>query len=144
MDILKMQAGYAMDAMVAEKAYNCPIIWIDYWSIGEKIPYVIDVKAVKTDEHCTSANMIGASWQKYKDDEGNLKEFYGRSVPNYSTSLDSFIYIEKKIKEFGKIKEYIDNLNFIVNESQVDEKIKLFNMLNASALDKCKSFLLTM
>ena len=108
--ILTLESGNKTDALVAEKAFDWPIVWIDYWGLGEKTPYLVDNTAIKTSEHCTSASMAGCNWQKHKDDDGEIKEFYGRSVPFYSRSLDMFSNIERKIKTDGTTGQYLQNL----------------------------------
>lgn len=134
--VLTLEPGNRADALVAEKAFSWPIIWIDYWGIGGKTPYLIDNTAIKTSEHCTSASMVGANWQRYKDDNGEMKEFYGRSVPYYSKSIDMFVYIEEKIKRDGATEQYLQNLMFVVGVDVI------FGLVHASALDRCKAFLL--
>jgi len=140
-EILKLEIGHKIDALVGEKAFDRPITWIDYWGLGEKTPYFVDIKAIKTSEHSTSAGMIGANWQKYRDENGEIKEFYGRNVPQYSKSLDNMVNIEREIKKSGKIDDYITNLKLVTDSKDGPEDI--FKLITASALDRCKAFLLT-
>ncbi|MFA6309773.1 MAG: hypothetical protein WC677_08615 [Clostridia bacterium] len=134
--VLKLESGNKTDAQVAEKAYSWPIIWIDYWGLGEKSPYLVDNIAKRTGEHSTAASMIGANWQKYKDDNGEVKEFYGRSVPLYSKSLDVFTNIEEKIKRDEAKEQYLQGLILAIGTDAI------FDLVHASALDRCKAFLL--
>jgi len=132
----QMVSGFEVDVLVVQKAYEWPIIWIDYWGLGEKTPYLVDRTAKRTSEHSTSASLIGANWQKYKDDNGESKEFYGRSVPGYSRSLDEFTNIEEKIKRDGNVEQYIHGLVAIIGSNNI------FNLIHATALQKCKAFIL--
>lgn len=136
-----LEPGNKTDALVAEKAFKWPIIWIDYWGLGGKQPYVVDNTAKKIGEHSTSASMVGANWQKYKDDDGEIKEFYGRNVPCYSRSLDMFMNIEERIKRDGMAEQYLSNLVSVIGleNGTID---KIFDLVHASALDRCKAFLL--
>lgn len=73
-----------LDALVAEHitAQGHSIFW--FTDIFGRTPMVWDETARRTSETSTNARLIGATWKKGKDDDGNTVEIYARSVPHYS------------------------------------------------------------
>lgn len=142
--ILSTKADRKLDVMIVEKVYDRPVIWIDYWGLGEKTPYCYDKSAKKNESGtATSTNLAGADWIKFKDDNGEEKEIYGRGISRYSQNLDALEVVERRIKEINRIKTYLDNLNAIVNNENIKHDDAIFNLITASANDRCKAILLT-
>ncbi len=116
---------------LVEKIYQRKVIMFDDWGLGLH-PYVYDENAVK-DGPSTTTNLAGANWLKGKDLGGNVKEIYGRPIPDYFNNLDKVHQLEKKIEEMGKSEEYISELKKTCTTE--------FELVHATAQQKCKAIL---
>lgn len=72
-----------IDALIAEHitAQGFAIFW--FTDIFGRTPMIYDMEARRTSENSTNARLVGATWKKGKDDNGNEVEIYARMVPHY-------------------------------------------------------------
>lgn len=80
-----LQAGVELDTLVVERVYQRAAC-VYRGALGESL-YIVDETATRDSEHSTSANLIGGSWTRAYNADGQLVEFYGRPCSALSTSF---------------------------------------------------------